>query len=715
MSQIAPYRAASPLAQPELRPPTASVADVHDVERLFAALLRRWRVFAAVAGGFVALVAIATILTPKSYTTTVRLLAGRSDTTATNPDSNASLPVLNALVLQSGAQSAETFAELAQQRNIASSVITSLNLPTTPRALLGGVSVRPVANTALLNLSVSWGSPDGSAQIANAFANAFVDQEREFVRAEAVAAIGFLSKELPNAEARMRDTASRLADFQSKHGYIDAATHEQDVVSRVASIDQRIDQLTVDQREAQALLNSASGQMASLSPTVDSAKEVDRNPVSSDLSSKLADVETQLAQAEEKYTPAHPAVIALRQQKAALEAEIASQPSAVVGQTTVAPNPIYQTLAQQATTYRARIQGDEAQIKELQNERRAYGSNVKTMPQEAVQFAAVSDEAKRAANVYNALAQKYSEALVAKTTAISDIVIVQPASADAAVKRPSLLMNVSIALAVGILLGLATIYVLDAIERRSAERNFSALLGLPVIARIPEFEAKSQRMIPWIQSMTVEAFLHLCVTLHHMNQRNTGTMAVLSARRGEGKSTVSYNLAKSLASLQPRVLLVDGDLRQPTIHEKANLTNTVGLSDVLEGTKSLGEAVQNVAPGLDVLTSGSDILNPVRLLRSRFETVLQDARAEYETVIVDTPALTAVSDGLLIAAQTDSALMVVSASGTDEYGARKAIDQLALFGIENVLGIVVNKEAATVSDYDDYFARMHNALAAGNA
>ena len=86
-----------------------------------------------------------------------------------------------------------------------------------------------------------------------------------------------------------------------------------------------------------------------------------------------------------------------------------------------------------------------------------------------------------------------------------------------------------------------------------------------------------------------------------------------------------------------------------------------------------------------------------------------------ETVIVDTPALTAVSDGLLIAAQTDSALMVVSAAGTDEHGARKAIDQLALFGIENVLGIVVNKEAATASDYDDYFARMHNALAAGNA
>jgi succinoglycan biosynthesis transport protein ExoP len=712
MPNIAPFGGSASLARYEA--PADRAEDKRDLDRLYSALAKHWRIFLTVAGGFVALVALATILTPKSYTTTVRLLAGRSDSSVAASDNTTALPVLNALVLQSGVQSAETFAELAQQRDIASTVIGQLNLSVTPQALLGRVAVRPIANTALLNLSVSWKTPEQSAQIANAFSNAFVDEERNFVRAEAVAAIGYLSKELPSAQARMRTTASQLAKYQSTHGYMDATSHEQDVVSRVAGVDQRIDQLTVDASEAKALLASASSQLGALSSTVDSAQQVQRNPVSADLSGKLADVETQLAEARQKYTPAHPAVIALEQQRSALIAQIAAQPSAVVGETTIAPNPLYASLQQQAATYRARIQGDEAQIKSLGAQRRAYRSDVKSLPQQAVQFAAIQEEAKRAASVYNALEQKYNDALVASTTAISDIIVVQPASADAAVRRPSLTMNLAIALAVGLLLGLAVVYVLDVVERRAGGQNLAQALGLPIVARIPEFDLSNPRMLPSAQAMTVEAFMHLCVALHHTNRRRLRSLAVLSARRGEGKSTVALNLAKSLATLTPGVLLIDGDLRQPTLHEKANCPNTVGLSNVLDGSTSIHEAVQQLAPGLDILTSGPDASTPLQLLDSHFETLLSKARAAYETVIVDTPALSAISDGLVVAAQTDAALLVVSANGTDESATRKAVDQLKLFGVDNVLGIVVNKDVATVSDYDDYFVRIR-ALMAGPA
>ncbi len=713
MSFLAPYngQAAAVPYQEQAVPP---VADGRDVERLFRAILKRWRLFLSIAGGFVVLVAVATLLTPKSYTTTVRLLAGRADQTTT-PDSTTALPVLNALVLQSGVQSAETLAALAQQRGIAANVVQQLNLKATPQDVLSRVTVQPVANTALLNLNVSWRSAEGSAQVANAFANAFVDQEREFVRSEAVSAIGFLSKELPDAQAHMRRTAETLARFQSAHGYVDATAHAQDTVTRVTTVDQQIDQLNVDASEATALLNSVNAQLSALSTTVDSAKEVAQNPVSTDLRTKLADVETQLAQAEQRYTPAHPTVIGLRQQRAALLAQINSQPSAVVSQTTVAPNPLYQTLQQQAATYRARIQGDKGQAKALTDERKRYRSAVKTLPQQAVQFAALQEEAKRASNVYNALAQKYSDALVAKTTAISDIVVVQPASADAAVKRPSLTTNVAIALVVGLLLALATIYILDMLDRRASGRDFAALLGLPVIARIPELEAKNPRMLPWIQSMTVEAFLHLCVTLRLTNKRPVKALAVLSARRNEGKSTVAYNLAKSLATLQPGVLLIDGDLRQPTLHDKASCANSVGLGDVLDGTASIEQAVQHVAPGLDVLTSRSDTSNPVLLLETGFKSIMAEARKNYGMVIVDTPALGAVSDGLMIASNVDGSLFVVSANDTEDTDATRALQQLRVLGINNVLGIVVNKDAVAVNDYDDYFARMNRALTAGPA
>jgi capsular exopolysaccharide synthesis family protein len=712
MSEIAPFAGHAALANHELQP---QPSEGRDLEHLFRALQKRWRVFAAVAGGFAAVVVLGTLLMPKSYTTTVRLLAGRSDSSGTPVDSGTALPVLNALVLQSGVQSAETFAALAQQRDTASRVVTQLNLQASPRELLGHVSVQPIVNTSLLNLNVSWSSPERSAEIANAFSTAFVDQERDFVRSQAVSAIDYLSKEMPQAADTMHATATRLAQFQSSHGYIDAAAHEQDLVSRITTLDQHVDQLTVDASEAKALLASVTSQMASMSSTVNSAQQVDRNPVSSDLRTKLADVETQLAAAQQKYTPQHPAVIALRQQRDALSAQIATQPAAVVSQTTVAPNPLYQSLQQQAATYRARIEGDVGQLKVLRSQKQAARPAAKSMPQEAVQFAGIQEEAKRASNVYNALAQKYSDALVARETAISDIVVVQPATADSATKRPSLKMNLPIGLAIGLLLGLAVVYILDWMERRSAGRDFARILGLPVVARIPAFDEKKQRALPWVHSMTVEAFLHLCVTMRLRNKRPIRSLAILSARRGEGKSTVAYHLAKTLSSLQPGVLLIDADMRQPTIHSITFCENNVGLSGVLDGTASLESAVQHIAPGLDVLPSGPDPASPVSLLQDRFEAVLDTARKSYGTVIIDTPALAAVSDGLMVAAHVDGSLFVVSADDAEESYAKRAVEQLSLIGVQNLLGIVVNKDAVVISDYETYFARMHTALTAGPA
>jgi capsular polysaccharide biosynthesis protein len=191
MSQMTPYHGEASLAYSAA--PQGQPSDAHDLERLFGAIRKRWRILLAIAGGFFALVALITILTPKSYTTTVRLLVGRPGTDIAPSGNDTALPVLNALVLQSGAQSAETLAELAQEDDIASKVVDQLSLKTSPGALLGRVSVKPIVNTSLLNLSVKWRDPNSSANIANAFATAFVDQEREFVRSEAVAALGFLA------------------------------------------------------------------------------------------------------------------------------------------------------------------------------------------------------------------------------------------------------------------------------------------------------------------------------------------------------------------------------------------------------------------------------------------------------------------------------------------------------------------------------------------
>jgi polysaccharide biosynthesis transport protein len=701
MSQLSPYTGGGIAAYDERVTPRSG--DVHDLLRIWTAVTKRWPLFLAIWLGFIALVGIATYLTPKSYTTTARLMAGRPSRDVGANDNDTALPILNALVLQNGEQTAETFAQLAQQHDIAQRVIVARDLHVTPRALLSRVTVKPVVNTALLNLSVTWRTPDEAAQITNAFADAFIDQERSYVRSEAVAALGFLTAELPKARNRVRAAQARVAHFQATHGYIDAAAHQQDVASRLNALDQRIDQLTVDATEAASLLDSVTRQQATLTSTVDSARDLQPNPLLADLRAKLVATETQLAEARQQYTAAHPTVIALQHQRATLLAQIAALPPSVVSRTSISPNPLYEALTQQAVTYRSRIEGDEGELRALRAQRAAYNATIATLPDEMMTYAAIRDEASRAESIYGALARKYSDAQIATTTAISDIFVVEAARPESAVRKPSLVMNMSIGALAALLLAFGIVYVLDLIDHRAAVDDASMLYGLPVLARIPAFNPSSKRMLPWAQSMTIEAFLHLCVALKRIDAHRLRSLVVLSPSRGDGKSTVALNLAKAMASLQPRVLLIDADMRRPTLHERAGRPNDIGLGEVLHGTVGLTQAVQEIAPGLDLLTSGRDATHPIAALEFALDTLLATAQERYEMVIVDAPAVAAVSDGLLIATHVDGTLLVISKS-TDDRNVRKTLAQITSLRLQNLLGIVLNREPMRVNDYNDYFA-----------
>ena len=178
-----------------------------------------------------------------------------------------------------------------------------------------------------------------------------------------------------------------------------------------------------------------------------------------------------------------------------------------------------------------------------------------------------------------------------------------------------------------------------------------------------------------------------------MTDKPLRSLCVTSALAGEGKSTIALNAAVALAELQPRVLLVDGDMRRPTIHSGLRVGKGRGLSDVLAGTARFEDVIQRSPhPSLDVVTSGSPTPNPLKLLQSeRFGQMLEEAAKTYATVIVDGPALNFVLDGAIIAEKTDATMLVVSSGTTDVRQSRKALDRLATVGVDSVLGIVVNR------------------------
>jgi capsular exopolysaccharide synthesis family protein len=182
------------------------------------------------------------------------------------------------------------------------------------------------------------------------------------------------------------------------------------------------------------------------------------------------------------------------------------------------------------------------------------------------------------------------------------------------------------------------------------------------------------------------------------------TIQVTSARRGEGKSTVSAHLALTVARhMQGRVLLVDCDLRKPRVHELYGLPQARGMTDFMRGILPLKAVIKDTPQAnLKAITSGRVISGPSKLfLTDVIQQSFARIEAEFDVVIVDSPPLLPVSDPLLLAPEMDGVLLTVLAGKTPRQVVRRARDLLATVEA-NVLGVIVNNAAEALPYYYDY-------------
>ena len=206
------------------------------------------------------------------------------------------------------------------------------------------------------------------------------------------------------------------------------------------------------------------------------------------------------------------------------------------------------------------------------------------------------------------------------------------------------------------------------------------------------------------KSIAAEAYRTLRTNIQYSSfDKEIRSIVVTSSEPGEGKSTVTGNLALSFAQDEKSVILIDCDLRRPTVHKNFKLSNEAGLSEVIVGKAKLEDAIQPYNENLHVITSGKIPPNPAEMLSSNVMTNLIKALKEkYDMVILDSAPIQAVTDAQILSTKVDGTVFVVRAERTKTDSVKESKSLLDQVGA-NIVGTVLHASTATKGKYYYYY------------
>ena len=194
------------------------------------------------------------------------------------------------------------------------------------------------------------------------------------------------------------------------------------------------------------------------------------------------------------------------------------------------------------------------------------------------------------------------------------------------------------------------------------------------------------------KSLSAEAYRSLRISIKFSSvDKPIKTIVVTSALIGEGKSTVAGNLAYTLNQDGAKVLVIDCDLRKPSMHYNFSVSNEKGLTDVLAGSSDLKSVIKKIEESLFLITAGTISPNPAEILGSKaMEDLINELYIDFDYIILDTPSVLPVSDTLLLASKADATLIVVKAKKTKEKMVKESYSKL-MDARANVIGTVLNE------------------------
>ncbi|OYE03273.1 GumC family protein [Nostoc sp. 'Peltigera membranacea cyanobiont' 232] len=585
--------------------------------------------------------------------------------------------------------------------------------PLEVQALQKSLTLKIVGGTDVLKITYSSHDPEEAAAVVNTVMNLYLENDILTNRSEAAATRQFMAKQLPKTQAAVNNAEVALRIFKQKHQIADLSEETKSAVATIGNLDNEMNTVKAQLDEINAQTNELRQKVELNSQQAIAVSALSQSPAVQGVLVQLQETDRQLAIERSRFLDDNPVIINLEAKKANLKSLLQQQIGQTIGNQTQVPQSLLQIgelrqgLIQNFLQSEIQRFGLTKRLSSLYNSRSSYEQRVKLIPQLAQNQRELERKVEVAESTYQTLLKKVQELqLVENTNTASSRIIAQ-----ALVPKDPIVVKKIIVLVLGVMFGLffATTTVLFLAMRDKSLKTLRevrdvfgyTLLGIvplsvkKVRSRYSNLELPTQtvavRDTPY--SLTSEMYRMIQANLKFLSSdKALKTIVVTSAVPKEGKSTVSANLAAAIAQLGRQVLLIDADMRVPSQHHFWQLSNAVGLSEVLVGQVEFNMAISKVMDNLDVLTAGVRPPNPLALLDSkRMASLIENSSSQhnYDVVIIDAPPLLLAADALTLSQMTDGILLVARPGVIDSNSAAAAQEMLERSSY-NVLGLVVN-------------------------
>jgi non-specific protein-tyrosine kinase len=332
-------------------------------------------------------------------------------------------------------------------------------------------------------------------------------------------------------------------------------------------------------------------------------------------------------------------------------------------------------------------------------------------PAQKLQFEARLTEYRQ---LYSNLVTNFEQVRLAEAQTSTNVFVSEPASVPRDPVSPKTTRNTLLAVMAGILFAAGVVFALDMLD--DSIRNPDDIrkkFNLPVLGVIATHQMEDGKPISLTQprSPVAEAFRSLRTNITYSAvDMPLRRILITSSTPQEGKTTISANLAVILAQGEKKAVLIDADMRRPTVHQRFGLMNRMGLSSLfVRSLDNIPAAIQNVSvTGLAIITSGSLPPNPAELLTSqRMKDILDRLNQDYELILIDTPPVLTVTDAVALAPGLDGIIVVARPGHTKLSALKQTLEQLQAVGAR-VLGIVLNQVDPGSRKYGYYYHRYYS-------